>query len=357
MKRLVVLTLLLVVMIPVVGHGSQWKFFEHRYKYKLSDVLRADSFVKKDGYWEGYKDNRLVGYVFLSKGWTEKLVGYSGKHMETLIGIDTEGIITGVKLVFHSEPIVLIGLKDKNYLEFLKQYSGKDLRMNLSVGKQISLDAITGATVTAVVQNAIILESARKVAIRTGMLKYAKRQKRKISKKYTPLSWKELLDSGAIKNIVVSSRDLGIQGEDIYLDLYFGILSPPSIGRNILGEKLYNETMKSLKEGESALFIFSRGEGSFKGAGFARGGIFDRFNISQGESVHVIRDIDYRQVSHILAKGAPQMKEGGIFVLRAADFEETQPFKFNLIIPYRVKGRKEFKSFSEEYKIPERFLK
>lgn len=337
---------------PSEGY-SQWKFFEHRYSYKLEDVLQATRFVKKKSYWEGYRDNRLVGYVFISKEWTSKLVGYSGKHMETLIGMDTHGVITGVKVLFHSEPIVLIGLKEDNYQKFIKQYEGKDIRSPLSVGKEISMDAITGATVTAVVENATILGSARKVAAEAGIITIAKKAKRKVSEKFTPMSMEELLKSGAIRNIGVTSKELGIEDEEIYLDLYFGIATPPSIGRNILGDNIYKEAIADLKEGETAIIIFARGKGSFKGSGFARGGVFDRFNIEQDARVYVFRDRDYNILTDIRAKGAPSIKEGGVFIIRDKEFDPAMPFKFNLTLPYRVGVRKEFKAFSAEYKIPE----
>lgn len=341
---------------PLAGYGQQWKFFEHRYKYKLEDVLPASKFVEKKGYWEGYRDNKLVGYVFLSKDWTKKLVGYSGKHMETLIGMDKNGAITGVKIVFHSEPIVLIGLKEENYQKFIKQYNGKNIRYALSVSKEISMDAVTGATVSAVVQNAIILGSARKVAAETGMIAIAKKPGRKISEKFASLTWDELLKSGAVKNIAVTPKELGIEGEDVYLDLYFGGVTPPSIGRNVLGDDLYKATIGRLKDGESAIFIFSKGRGSFKGSGFARGGVFDRFNIEQEDRVYVFNEKDYRIFTDINAKDAPSIREGGIFIVRDKDFDPTVLFKFNLVLPYRVGIKKEFKSFSAEYKIPDRFL-
>lgn len=357
MKKIVVLILFFLLSSPMTGL-SQWKFFEHRYKYKLNDVLKADRFIEKQGYWEGYSDGRLVGYVFLSKDWTGKLIGYSGKHMETLIGMDTSGILTGVKLIFHSEPIVLIGLKDENYLDFMKQYAGKDIKKNLLISTDISMDAITGATVTAVVQNAIILESARMVASKTGTMRVAviEKEERGISKIYKPLKWKDLINSGSIKNISVSFADLGLKEKGEYLDLYFGLLTPPSIGKNVLGDKLYSEIINSLKKGETPIFIFSRGEGSFKGTGFARGGIFDRFNITQEENVYILRDIDYSSVTDIMAEGAPRMREGGIFIIRSDDFEQTMPFVFNLVLPYRIDGKREFKSFSQEYRLPEEFL-
>jgi NosR/NirI family nitrous oxide reductase transcriptional regulator len=354
-RRIVLIFLFFLFLFPLTGH-SQWKMFEHRYEYKPGDVLKASEFVKKKGYWEAYRDGKLAGYVFLSKEWTEKLVGYSGKHLETLIGIDTKGVITGVKIIFHSEPIVLIGLKEKNYQEFIRQYPGKNIRQDLSVGNGISMDAITGATVTAIVHNAIILRSARKVASLTGMIEFAKTPKRKISQEFTRLSWKKLLDSKGIRRILVTSKELGIEGEDVYLDLYFGIVTVPSIGRNVLGDKLYKGTTDRLRKGESAIVIFSRGEGSFKGSGFARGGIFERFNIEQQDRGYAFRDSDYRNLTDIKAKGAPSIKEGGLFIVRGKDFDPAAQFKFNLVLPYRVKGKKEFKSFSVDYKIPDRFL-
>jgi NosR/NirI family nitrous oxide reductase transcriptional regulator len=354
-RRILLFILIFIVCYPLTGHG-QWKMFEHRYEYKPGDVLQASEFVEKKGYWEGYSNNKLVGYVFLSKEWTGKLIGYSGKHMETLIGMDAEGIITDVKVLFHSEPIVLIGLKESSYLKFLEQYPGKNFRQELTVGNGISLDAITGATVTAVVQNAIILRSARKVASETGIIAYAKSDQRAISDKFTGLSWKELLNSEAVKNIRVTSKELGIEGEDIYLDLYFGIVTVPSIGINVLGDSLNKETIGRLDKGESAIFIVSTGKGSFKGSGFARGGIFERFNIEQQDREYSFRDRDYRSLNDIKAKDAPSIKEGGLFIIRGGDFNEAGQFKFNLVLPYRIGGKKEFKSLSIDYKTPDSFL-
>jgi len=224
------------------------------------------------------------------------------------------------------------------------------------VGNGISIDAISGATVTAVVQNAIILRSARKVAARTGMFEFAKGPEGKIKKEFARLSWQELLDSGGIKNITVTYEELGIEGRDDYLDLYFGLVTVPSIGRSVLGNPLYRETIRGLKEKDLAIFIFSMGEGSFKGSGFARGGAFDRFNIEQEDRLYIFRDKDYRPMTDIKAEGAPEMREGGLFIVQGKDFVEGRPFKFNLVLSYRVAGRKKFKSFMIDYQIPGRFL-
>jgi len=336
--------------------ADQWKLFEHRYSYKLEDVLQATKFVQKKGYWEGYRDGKLAGYVFISKEWTGKLVGYSGKHLETLIGMDTNGTITGVKLLFHSEPIVLIGLKEENYLDFIKQYKGKNIKNPLSVGSEISMDAVSGATVTAVVQNSIILESARRVADASGVMKGTKGKAKKLNQKYLALTWDELKKSGAVKNLAITNKYLGLQGDEVHLDLYVAIVTQPSIGRSLLGDALYKDVMGRLKSDESAIVIVSRGKGSFKGTGFVRGGVFDRFNIEQGAKVYMLKDRDYRVLSELYAKGAPSINEGGIFIIRDKDFDPAEPFRLNLLLPYRVSvAKKEFKSFHVEYAVPERF--
>ncbi len=119
---------------------------------------------------------------------------------------------------------------------------------------------------------------------------------------------------------------------------------------------LHQSSTGRLEKGESAIFVFSRGKGSFKGSGFARGGIFERFNIEQQDRGYAFKDRDYRILTDIKAKGAPSIKEGGLFIVRGVDFESTSPFKFSLVLPYRIGGKKEFKSYSAEYNIPERFL-
>ncbi|MEO5360305.1 MAG: FMN-binding protein [Nitrospirota bacterium] len=355
MKKFVVL--FVIFAFSASAFADKPKFLEHRYEYKLEDVLKADKYEKKDRYWEAYTGGKLVGYVLLSKDWTPQHVGYAAKHMETLVGFDTKGAITGVKIIFHAEPIVLIGLKEENYDNFIKQYMGKSILQSMSVGNEIKMDAITGATVTAVVQNAIIAESAKKVAGMAGLIKYAEQKGHKLSKKFDALSWKELMDSGAAKNILVTQEEIGQPGgKDPYIDLYYGLVTPPSIGKNVLGERIYAQVMESLKPGESAVFIFSNGPGSFKGSGFARGGVFERFNIEQDDRSYVFTDKDYKILTEVAANGAPLLKEGGIFIIRAKDFDQSKAFKLKLIVGYRAGIEKKFKPAVSDYKLPDKFM-
>ena len=89
----------------------------------------ADSFSPRKGrpsYVEAHAgtgaDRRLVGYVFLSTDIVD-IPAYSGKPVVTLIGMDTKGIITGVKVLKHSEPILLLGIPNRRWTASLRNTS------------------------------------------------------------------------------------------------------------------------------------------------------------------------------------------------------------------------------------------
>jgi NosR/NirI family nitrous oxide reductase transcriptional regulator len=50
------------------------------------------------------------------------------------------------------------------------------------------------------------------------------------------------------------------------VDLFFGVVDAPQIGRALLGDPSYEHPMAKLAEGEQLLAIFNRGESSFKGS-------------------------------------------------------------------------------------------
>lgn len=59
-----------------------------------------------------YQGDTLLGYVYLTSQFVDTN-GYSGKPIHILVGLDPEGTIVGLKLVAHSEPIVLIGIPER----------------------------------------------------------------------------------------------------------------------------------------------------------------------------------------------------------------------------------------------------
>ena len=88
----------------------------------------AQSFSQRLGqppYVEAYGDadpqqpgkKTLLGYVMLSTDITDT-PAYSGKPVVTLIGMNTEGRFVGVKILKHSEPILLLGIPESALIAF-----------------------------------------------------------------------------------------------------------------------------------------------------------------------------------------------------------------------------------------------
>ncbi|UUZ56083.1 hypothetical protein LP419_12420 [Massilia sp. H-1] len=64
-------------------------------------------------------------------------------------------IISGVRVLKHSEPILLAGIPESTLLQFIAQYTGKRGDAKLEIGSG-GLDAISGATVTVIAENQVI---------------------------------------------------------------------------------------------------------------------------------------------------------------------------------------------------------
>ncbi len=58
------------------------------------------------------KGGETVGYAFVTSDFVGT-TGYSGKPIHTLVAVGTDAKVLGVKLVKHSEPIVLVGIPER----------------------------------------------------------------------------------------------------------------------------------------------------------------------------------------------------------------------------------------------------
>jgi len=118
--------------------------------------------------------SRVLGYVYYTDD-IIKMPAYSGKPISTLVGFDVNGKITGLKIVHHEEPILVIGISDADLQGFINQYSNKYVNDKIKIGGRDrdgyqTIDAISGATITVMVLNATINQSMRKVANARGLL-------------------------------------------------------------------------------------------------------------------------------------------------------------------------------------------
>jgi NosR/NirI family nitrous oxide reductase transcriptional regulator len=334
-------------------------------------LTAADSFSLRRGrpaYVEGYRtrnDKRsMAGYVWLSTDVVD-IPGYSGQPLVMLVGMDTRGVITGVRMIRHSESIVLAGLPEAALDRFAQQYVGRYVGDRNEIGTPgadggaVGIDAISGATVTAMLEHETILRSAREIARQVGILPARAVAPLRFARLDETLDWRALLKEGAVVRLTVAPADVGTeQGAEPLIDLYLGYLNAPVVGRSVLGEDGYRRLVADLKPDEHAIFVIARGTLSFKGSGFARGGVFERIRIVQDTDAFIFRDTDYLSLPRMKAFGAPEYRESGIFILRSRHFAAACPWRFELLVSWhdRVGAARTFASFGTEYRLPHRYV-
>ncbi|MBW2384814.1 MAG: 4Fe-4S binding protein [Deltaproteobacteria bacterium] len=318
--------------------------------------------VEGTKHWQGLDaDGDIVGWVALSTDFVD-IKAYSGKPLVTLIGLDPDGVITGARVIHHSEPILLIGIPEQALHDFVSFYAGQPALQRIVVGRTdkpdvVSVDAISGATVTVLAQNITVLDAARALGTAVDIFDVSATTQGHFVEEPVPWTFQQMLEKGALGHLVVTHADMGVdETSDPYVDLYFGVVDAPQVGKSMLGEHSYNYYKGQLIEGEHLFVVFNRGSGSFKGSAFVRGGIFDRVRVQQGLREITFRDTDYWNQPDVSAADAPEVTEGALFILRGDRFDPGSPYEL-VFLGSRYDRRsgfsREYREFTASHQIPE----
>jgi len=361
----------------------------------LSKIAPADFFPGADRFGPSqgeppiipaYRGDQLQGFVYLNSDFANA-VGYSGKPIQVLVGIDPKGVLTGLKLVEHKEPIVLVGIPEKRILEAVNKLIGSDLgSVARGTAPAPQVDIVSGATVTVLVIGDSIVRSATKL-IRSGRLGAQGNQQAAAAAPQAARSidtaksevrdWQTLVDDGSVRRLTLSVADVNRAFEksgntaaagrpeegapdDTFIDLYVADVAVPTIGRSLLGDDGYDRLAGRLKKpGQQALVVAGSGRYSFKGAAYVRGGIFDRIELIQETNSMRFRDRDHTRLGNLAADGAPDFPEIALFIVPAEfEFDPTEPWALQLLVQRVVGARdKTWVTFDLRYALPETYLK
>jgi NosR/NirI family nitrous oxide reductase transcriptional regulator len=327
-----------------------------------------------------YRQGEQLGFVFLTSDYMNT-TGYSGKPIHQLVALDMQGVIRKVLLVEHHEPIVLIGIPESRIVAVLEDYQGLDVGKLVRGEQEHDVDIVTGATVTVMVMDDSILLSAIKVARAFGLsgLRPEKKKAGPLASVNPDISevedWTGLVADGSVTRLKISlaqiNKAFAESGEplalkfpeegaddEVFIELYAAVASIPSIGRSVLGENEYRNLLKKLQPGEQAILLAGSGRYSFKGSGYVRGGIFDRFQVIQGDTSFRFHDNFHKRLRSVAAEGAPQLKEVGLFRTPAdPKFDAAAPWKLELLVGRNIgPTKKTFLTFDLHYDPPHRYL-
>jgi NosR/NirI family nitrous oxide reductase transcriptional regulator len=368
-----------------VGHTAELERF-------LKDVRPADVFPGADRLAapEGsplvslaFSGDEQLGFVFLNSD-IVNATGYSGKPIHVLIAMNMDGVIQGARIVEHSEPIVLIGIPEKRIAGFLDAFIGLNVvKLVQDDDDDHDIDIVSGATVTVMVIDDSVVRSAIRVARAYGLGGLVSEQamptgpKASINVTAPALTedWIALIGDGSVRRLKLTVGDVnrafeeegdteaiarpetGDPGE-VFIELYAALVSVPTIGKSVLGDGEYRNLTKRLKPGQQGILLAADGRYSFKGSGYVRGGIFDRFQLIQGDNSIRFRDRDHKRLRKVAGEGAPDLKEVDLFYIpEDAEFDGAKPWRLQLLVS-RATGptSKAFTTFDLGYAPPEKYL-
>ncbi len=301
------------------------------------------------------------GFLFSTDELTD-VVGFSGAPFNFVVGLDLKGKIVGVVLVEHAEPIIDYNSMGAQLARFIEQYTGLELGGSISLsgkGTPGGIDGISGATVSARAFNHDIVQSARLVARSRGLTPGAASTAMVDTASFVPLTWSELVAAGAVERIVIHrGGKAGTDSQDVALELQAAVVSPPSIGRNLLGPMRFGEHVAAHSPQDLIVLLMGKGPYSFVGTKVFDTGTFDRVRIEQGERTFVLQREPghYVYLPFVSAKGAPKFDEIGLFRVPAEKgIDVLAPWQLVIVGDGSGSGAKARES-KLSYTLPSRFV-
>ena len=326
------------------------------------------------------KGGQQIGWAFVTSDFVGT-TGYSGKPIHTMVAVDPDGKITGVMLVKHSEPIVLIGIPDAKIKALAAGYIGMDLVAEAASGGRHDLNIISGATVTVMVLDDSVLRSGLKVARALGLgglqPEVATGPRYELDPDASASAdWMAMEGDGTLRRLSLdigqvntafaalgdaraTARPETAPDDTTFIEMQMALVSVPAIGRALLSPDEQANLKTWLKPGDHAVMIVGKGQYSFKGSGYVRGGIFDRIVLVQDDASVRFHDRDHKRLVAIAAKGTPDFTETDLFRIPAdSGFDATKPFRIQLLVQRQVAAiDKVFITFDLGYQLPSHYLR
>jgi NosR/NirI family nitrous oxide reductase transcriptional regulator len=326
-----------------------------------------------------YKGDKIVAYVFSTRDIIDSR-GYSGMPFDVIGGVDLRGKITGAKVVFHTEPIIVEDPARQRELDaFLAREGGRSLS---GASTAPPPDYVAGATISSRAMHAAVLAAARLVLrarlARPGATASATPGAPASTAPsgpstvdldtYSVRSLDDLIAEGAVAQRRVTSGEvaaaLAKQGaagakldwalgsdNDLYIEFLTALVTPVAIGGNLLGVVGLEEYKSQLPQGQEAIIVASRGPYDFLGTKYVQaseGNRFDRLRLVQdGKRFSLV------QSEYTYAVPVPGYDFSALFALPAkSGFNPKKPWRLEILVN-GVATRPVTVAFGVDYKLPD----
>ncbi|HDZ55078.1 hypothetical protein LCGC14_0226770 [marine sediment metagenome] len=306
--------------------------------------------------YSAYQLDELLGYAFESNDYSS-LQGFSGKPIRLLIGMDPQGVLSGVTVVEHHEPVFLHGLGEQALFDFVEQYRQQDISTPIVVGGRqaetvdgtsiTQFDGVSKATVSVVILNETVLVSALSVA--RELLEGFSSSPLATPKAdlFEPLDWDQLLDRQYLQRWQISQAEVeqalgqrlayfpGLHGDNAeqpFSEVYFAYLNTPNSGLNLLGQVEFDKLNQELKANEQALLVISEGLYRHVPDDFTPASAPSRLVLVQNDKAIELHDMNYNNGAVLELLNTP-LGNGVAHIFRIkphAGFNPAEPAQLQL---------------------------
>ena len=296
---------------------------------------------------EVLNNQTTIGYIYSTWDMVKSL-GYDRSPYEIIIGLNTSGTIAGAKLTYHNEPLFEHDVSEEDLLKYVQRTKDINIANGMaksSRDKPIRPDTVHRGTISSNLMHQAIFQSSRNAALSIGLydnqntnrLNYLKEQN---------LNWDQLVKNNYItykRNYISESlKDYSKKNETTkYSEIAITLITPRSIGYNILKKNRHDKYMASLNSKDQAILIAGNGY-SFKGDKWRSSKKFERIRLVQGEIIIKFNASDHTRISKIQSKNSPIFKEVSIFKIDYKyNFDPTKAWYLELLdINYQGKNIK-----------------
>jgi transcriptional regulator of nitric oxide reductase len=343
-----------------------------------------------------YKGDKIVAYVFSTLD-IIAATGYSATPFDVIGGVDLSGRITGAKVVFHQESMIVHDrVRERQLDTLLAREAGRPLRGGTNA---LPPDYVDGATISARAMRAAVLTTAglvlrargtRSPSARTAEPPVATNTAAPVVpaapavpavpaptvptldlESFSIKPWDSLVAEGAVRQRRVTSGEVaaalagaGAAGarldwplgatDDLYIEFMAALVTPAAIGGNLLGLLKFEEYKDQLPSGAHAIFVASNGPYDFLGTKYFReseGNRFDRLRVVQDG-----KSFEFVQKDYTYATPLQEQQTTGLFALPPdAGFDPLEPWRLEILInstatpPVTV-------AFGLDYTIPDPYI-
>ncbi|MDG2268553.1 MAG: 4Fe-4S binding protein [Alphaproteobacteria bacterium] len=352
MKKYLVIILSILVLSINIGYAQITGSINDR----VSSILITEYFPDYTKVKINNNDSRIIevlnnqttiGYIYSTWDMVKSL-GYDRSPYEIIIGLNTSGTIAGAKLTYHNEPLFEHDVSEEDLLKYVQRTKDINIANGMaksSRDKPIRPDTVHRGTISSNLMHQAIFQSSRNAALSIGLydnqntnrLNYLKEQN---------LNWDQLVKNNYItykRNYISESlKDYSNKNETTkYSEIAFTLITPRSIGYNILKKNRHDKYMASLNSKDQAILIAGNGY-SFKGDKWRSSKKFERIRLVQGEIIIKFNASDHTRISKIQSKNSPIFKEVSIFKIDYKyNFDPTKAWYLELLdINYQGKNIK-----------------